>query len=70
MKFFGLGIDSQSGCSTNRTQFNQCYNPIVGGAGPTVCNNGTFVMAFNLKVYMIVMMSSEVACHWMVIQQQ
>ena len=49
MKFFGLCIDRESGCSTNRTQFNQCYNPIVGGAGPTNCNNGTFVMAFNLE---------------------
>ena len=29
MKFFGLGIDRQSGCSTNRTQFNQWYNPVV-----------------------------------------
>ena len=47
MKFFGLGIDRQSGCSTNRTQFNQYYNPVTGA--PTNCNNGTFVMAFNLE---------------------
>ena len=45
MKFFGLGIDRQNGCSTNRTQFNQCYNP----TGPVNCTNGTFVMAFNLE---------------------
>ena len=49
MKFFGLGIDRKSGCSTNRTQFNQWYNPIVGVAGPTPCNNDTFVLAFNLE---------------------
>ena len=49
MKFFGLGIDRESGCSTNRTQFNQCYNPLAAPAAPTVCNNGTFVMAFNLE---------------------
>ena len=47
MKLFGLGIDRQSGCSTNRTQFNQFYNPVTGVA--TNCNNGTFVMAFNLE---------------------
>ena len=42
MKFFGVGIDNNTTCSTNMTQFNKCYNTAVH-------TYGTFVLAFNLE---------------------
>ena len=44
MKFFGVGIDNNARCSTNRVYFNVCCED-----GKTEVADGTFALAFNLE---------------------
>ena len=57
MKYFGLGIDRDVACSTNYAYFNEGYD------GTNQDTNGSFVLCFLLKVYMIMMTNIEVVYH-------
>ena len=50
MKFFGLGIDRQNGCSTNRTQFNQCYKAAYAGTTPAAASNSYIIKQSHIVV--------------------